>query len=164
LYPIGVTKSSRSGHSGPEVESSARGGSSDSGNSLGWSTRTNATPQRAVPQKRRACEPLPQRFIIRYSRSRWWSRAQSPLHDHWKVAEAIFNPMGLHPSKAVAALVEEIYVNDRVIHQVLSNPRKVDQWGYIMEGELSSWSDTRQHQNLHINVRLGDAKQRRLPT
>jgi hypothetical protein len=64
----------------------------------------------------------------------------------------------------VAALVEEVYVNDRVVHQVLPNPRKVDQWGYIMESELSSWSNTRQHQNLHTNIRLRDAKQRVLPT
>ena len=64
----------------------------------------------------------------------------------------------------MTALIEEIYVNDRVIHQVLSNPRKVDQRRHIMEGELSSWSDAGQHQNLYTSVRLGDAEQRRLPT
>jgi len=60
-------------------------------------------------------------------------------------------------------LVEEVHVNNRVIHQVLSNPRKVNQGRYIIEGELSSWPDTRQHQNLYTNIRLEDAERRRLP-
>ena len=64
----------------------------------------------------------------------------------------------------MAALVEEIYIDDRVIHQVLSNAREVDQKGHIVRGKLRSWSDTRQHQNLYTNVRLGDTEQRRLPT
>jgi len=64
----------------------------------------------------------------------------------------------------VPALVEEVHVNNRVIHQVLPNPRKVNQRRHVIEGELSSWPDTRQHQNLYTIVRLEDAECRRLPT
>jgi hypothetical protein len=68
------------------------------------------------------------------------------------------HPWGVpQPPKTVTTLVEKIHINNRVIHQVLSDPRKVNQRGYIVEGELSSWSDTRQHQNLYTNVRLEGA-------
>ena len=53
----------------------------------------------------------------------------------------------------MAALVKEVHTNDRVVHQVFSNPRKVYQRRHVVEGELSSWSDARQHQNLCANVR-----------
>jgi hypothetical protein len=68
------------------------------------------------------------------------------------------------PPNAVTTLVEETQINDRVIHQVLSDPRKVDQRGHIMEGKLRSWPNARQHQNLYTNVRLENAERRRLPT
>ena len=64
----------------------------------------------------------------------------------------------------MTALVEDIYVNNRVIHQVLSDSRKVNQRGHIVEGELSGWPDTRQHQNLYTNVKLEDAWRERSPT
>lgn len=66
-----------------------------------------------------------------------------------------------HPSKIVAALVEDIHINDGVIHQVLPDPRKVNQRGDIMERELSSWSNTRQHQDLQTTVSCGSAECKR---
>lgn len=63
----------------------------------------------------------------------------------------------LHPPEPTATLLEEIHVNNWVIHQVLSDPRQVDQRGHIVEGELGSWADARQHQNLYTYVRLEGA-------
>ena len=56
----------------------------------------------------------------------------------------------------MTTLVEEIHGNDWVVHQVLSNPRKVDQEGYIMGSEPSGWPDPRKHQDLFGDVRLKD--------
>ena len=64
----------------------------------------------------------------------------------------------------MAALVEEVHVDNGVIHQVLSDPRKVDHRGHIVEGKLGSWADTGQHQNLHTNIRPDVTWYRRLPT
>jgi len=64
----------------------------------------------------------------------------------------------------VTTFVKEIYIDDRVVHQVLSNPRKVDQRGDIVEGELSSRPNARQHQDLCTNVRVEGDGHRRLPT
>ena len=64
----------------------------------------------------------------------------------------------------MTALVEEIHGNDRVVHQVLSNPRKVDHDGYIMRSELSGWPDPRKHQDLFDNVRTKDERCNSLPT
>ena len=54
----------------------------------------------------------------------------------------------------MATLVEEINGKGGVVHQVLSNPRKVDHDGYIMRSELSGWPDPRKHQDLFYNVRI----------
>ena len=68
-----------------------------------------------------------------------------------------------HPTKTVTALVEETNVNDGMIHQVLSNPRKVHQRSNVMECKLGSWSDTRQHQNLYTDVTLSYTEGKMLP-
>ena len=59
-----------------------------------------------------------------------------------------------HPPKTVTALLEEVHVNGGVVHQVLSDSRKVYQGSDIMECQLGGWSDTRQHQDLRADVSL----------
>jgi hypothetical protein len=56
----------------------------------------------------------------------------------------------------MTTLLEEIHADDRVVHQMLSNPRKVNQGGYIVGSQLSCWPNPRKHQNLFGDVRLKD--------
>ena len=76
-YPSGVTKNSMSGHSGPEVESSARG-SSEFGNSLGSSERAKAIPSASYVAETACMWTVSPSGLLQCSHSRWWSRAQSP--------------------------------------------------------------------------------------
>ena len=99
--------------------------------------------------------------VIAYPGGQWPAPHPGPLEQSGSNLET---HGFLHPRKAVATLVKEVHVNNRVVHQVLSDPKKVDQRGNIVEGELGGWADTGQHQNLHANVRPGGARYRRLPT
>ena len=60
------------------------------------------------------------------------------------------------------ALVEEVRVNNRMIHQVFSNPGKVNQRGNLMERELGGWSNPRQHQDLYTNVKVEGYQSRKI--
>ena len=123
------------------------------------------SPQRAVSQKRCTRGLLTSNGLLYKMVAHVSGQGSSPPPCPLEKSGNNLRSYGfVNPSKAVTALIEEIHVNDRVIHQVLSNPRKVNQRGHIVGGELASWSDARQQQNLSTNVRLGDAGQGRLPT
>ena len=92
--------------------------------------------------------------VIAYAGGQGSGPTPGPLEQSGSNLET--HPFGfLHPRKAVTAFVAEIHINNRVVHQVFSDPRKVDQRDHIVEGELGGWADTGQHQNLHANVRPG---------
>ena len=99
LYPNGDTRSSKSGHSGPEVESSARG-SSESGNSLGSSARANAIPS-ATCIRETACVWVVSLRLISIQSLTLVVRGPVPLQDHCKIAEmsSRLNPVvfRIHP-------------------------------------------------------------------
>src|SRR6266478_6799719 len=111
-------------------------------------------PLRATSGKRRACEPLAPvvyHDVVAHVGGQGPSPQPGPLKNGGGDLEAY--PRGiLHPPKAVTALVQEVHIDNWVIHQVFPDSRKVDQRRYVVEGELSSWSDARKHQNLYTNV------------
>ena len=49
-----------------------------------------------------------------------------------------------------------------MIHQVFSNPGKVNQRGNLMERELGGWSNPRQHQDLCTNVKAEGHQSRKI--
>ena len=129
-------------------------GLSESGNSFGSSARMNPiTPPACVvdAKARRSPTLVLQYEIITHTARKWPSPSPVPLE---KTENGLKIEETLHPPEVMTTLVEEIHGNDWVVHQVLSNPRKVDQEGYIMGSEPSGWPDPRKHQDLFGNVRL----------